>query len=96
MATESEINSLISEREWNVTASLVRPWTDLSQVTFFFFFFFLPPSPNVAGLLQEESAEQCSLLLPPSEELPDRPHQPQPLPALPAAEVLGGGHVARW
>lgn len=48
------------------------------------------------GLFQEESAEQCSLLLPPSEELPDWPHQPQPLPALPAAEVSGCGHVTRW
>lgn len=55
---------------------------------------FMPLS--CAGLLQEESAEQCSLLLPPSEELPDRPHQPQPLPALPAAEVPGGGHVTGW
>lgn len=70
----------------------VKPWADLSQVTLVFFL----PHPRRAGLLQEESAEQCSLLLPPSEELPDRPHQPQPLPALPAAEVLGGGHVTRW
>lgn len=72
----------------------VKVWAHLSHVTFLFFF--VSPPSRRAGLLQEESAEQCSLLLPASEELPDRPHQPQPLPALPAAEVLGGGHVARW
>lgn len=52
-----------------------------------------PSLSPVLGLLQEESTEQCGLLMPPSEELPDRPHQPQSLPALPAAEMSGSGHV---
>lgn len=46
-----------------------------------------------AGFLQEESAEQCGVFVPTSKELPDRPYQPKPLPALQAAEVSGCGHV---
>lgn len=48
------------------------------------------------GFLQTESAEQCSLLLPPPEELPHRQNKPQPLPTLPPAEMSRPRNVQRW
>lgn len=56
---------------------------------------FPTPLPSVVGLFPAEPAEQCQLLLLEAEELPDRPHQPQPLPALPPAEVPPPRHVPR-
>lgn len=49
-----------------------------------------------AGLLPPQSAEQRHVLVFPPEELPDRPDQPQPLPALPLAKVSCSGHEQRW
>lgn len=50
----------------------------------------------LAGFLPPQSAEQCHVLVFSTEELPDWPHQPQPLPALPSAEVSGTRHEPRW
>lgn len=47
----------------------------------------------LTGLLQAQSAEQRHLLMSSPEELRDRPDEPQPLPALSSAEMLGCGHV---
>lgn len=47
------------------------------------------------GFLPAQPAEQCHVLVFPPEELPDRPNEPQPLPALPPTEVSGFGHEQR-
>lgn len=49
-----------------------------------------------SGIFPAQPAAHCILLLLQAEQLSDRPGQPQPLPTLPSAEVLGTGHEQRW
>lgn len=53
--------------------------------------FFLSP-----GILQEESTEQCIVLLPKAEKLFNWQNQQKSLPTLPTAEVSCPRNVSRW